>query len=208
MRRTSVVLGVLLVFATACARTVAPLPPAPTPVPTAMPRVEFPRDAAPHDVLTEWWYVTGHLRSGVDGHQYGFEFTIFQVRRQNAPTGYLAHYAVSDIDAQQFSHQARVAQGEPRTSLPLDVAGWTLSSDGGADMIAAAMQAAPGADVPYALRLRLVDQKPPALHHGGFIDYGPAGGSYYYSRTRIDVQGELARVVIRAARRPIVDEAT
>ena len=50
-----------------------------------------------------------------------------------------------------------------------------------------------GAEVPYAISLRLIDQKPPALHHGGFIDYGPSGGSYYYSRTRIEVHGQLTR---------------
>ena len=36
---------------------------------------------------------------------------MFQARRQGAPTGYLAHFAVSDIGGQRFSHQARVAQG-------------------------------------------------------------------------------------------------
>lgn len=193
MRRSRALFGVLVLLATACSRTVTPLPPAPTASPTAVPRVEFPRDAGPHDVLTEWWYYTGHLRSEVDARSYGFEFTIFQVRRQNAPTGYLAHYAITDVDGQQFSHQARVSQGEPRTSLPLDVDGWTLSSDGNTETIAAAMQTAAGAEVPYAISLRLIDQKPPALHHGGFIDYGPSGGSYYYSRTRIEVHGQLTR---------------
>ena len=91
MRRANALLGVLVVLATACARPVAPLPPAPTASPTAAPRVDLPRDAAPHDVLTEWGYYTGHLKSDLDGCAYGFGFTIFQVRRQNAPTGYLAH---------------------------------------------------------------------------------------------------------------------
>jgi predicted secreted hydrolase len=36
------------------------------------------------------------------------------------------------------------------------------------------------------------DDKPPALHHGGYIAYAPAiGGSYYYSRTRLAVSGTL-----------------
>src|SRR5205823_11257336 len=41
------------------------------------------------------------------------------------------------------------------------------------------------------MNLRLTDEKAPALHNGGYIEYGPAGGSYYYSRTRIRVSGDL-----------------
>jgi hypothetical protein len=50
----------------------------------------------------------------------------------------------------------------------------------------------PGAQPAYGMQLRLSDQKPPALHNGGYIDYGPAGGSYYYSRTRLAVDGALS----------------
>jgi predicted secreted hydrolase len=196
--------AVLLLLA-ACTRPVAPLPELPTPTQAELAPIALPRDAQPHDVLTEWWYFTGHLASDQDAHQYGFEFTIFQARRQHAPTGYLAHFAVTDINGQRFSHQARIAQGEARAAFPLDVAGWTLSQLGRANQIEATMDAEPGAEQPYALRLTLTDAKPPALHHGGVIDYGPAGRSYYYSRTRLDAQGELgaadgvARAVIGEA---------
>ena len=184
---------VLLVFAAACSRPVAPLPEVARPEPTPVPALVLPLDAGPHDALTEWWYYTGHLKSDTDGRAYGFEFTVFQVRRQGAPTGYLAHFAVSDIDGQQFSHRARFRQGDASSALPLNVDGWTLASEGGSDEIEAAMQPAPGADTPFGLRLRLTDEKPPALHHGGYIDCGPAGGSYYYSRTRLAVSGSLDR---------------
>jgi predicted secreted hydrolase len=150
----------------------------------------MPKDAGPHDALTEWWYYTGHLTSA-QGQKYGFEFVIFQVRRQNAPTGYLAHFAVSDIQAQRFSHQMRFVQSTAATGFPLDVGGWTLSRDGSTDMIQAAMDAGPGADPPFVANLQLTDEKSPALHHGGYIEYGAAGGSYYYSRTRLDVTGQL-----------------
>jgi predicted secreted hydrolase len=53
------------------------------------------------------------------------------------------------------------------------------------------MTAAPGAEQPYGLELRLVDEKPPALHHGGYITYGNEGSSYYYSRTRLAASGLL-----------------
>jgi predicted secreted hydrolase len=67
--------------------------------------------------------------------------------------------------------------------MPLDVQGWRLSLG---DTITATMDDGP------AVSLRLTDEKPPALHHGGYIDEGTAGGSYYYSRTRLSVTGELS----------------
>ncbi len=42
------------------------------------------------------------------------------------------------------------------------------------------------------LDLDLTATKPPALHGGaGWIDFGPAGGSYYYSRTAMDATGSV-----------------
>jgi predicted secreted hydrolase len=154
--------------------------------------VALPRDAAPHDALTEWWYYTGHLQTA-DQREYGFEFTIFQARRQGAPSGYLAHFAISDLAGQTFSHQARFVQlqGEPPTAFPLDVDGWTLNAVGGSDEIVARMSTGQGVNTPFGLHLSVADQKPPALHHGGYIEYGIAGGSYYYSRTRLSVSGTL-----------------
>ncbi|MGI9148395.1 MAG: lipocalin-like domain-containing protein [Chloroflexota bacterium] len=205
---------VALVLSAACARPSSPLPAAPAPSPTLAQPIALPRDGGPHDALTEWWYFTGHLQSDQDGSLYGFEFTIFQAQRQGSPTGYLAHFAVSDIGGQRFSHQARTAQTETggppshaaalqpdgvtsaepsRAVFPLDVGGWRLSTDGGTDSIVADMQAGPGADPPFGVQLQLVDEKPPALHNGGYIEYGIPGGSYYYSRTRLNVRGQLSQ---------------
>jgi predicted secreted hydrolase len=156
--------------------------------------VSLPRDAGPHDALTEWWYFTGHLRSAVDGHEYGFEYTVFQARRQAAPAGYLAHFAITDVDGQTFSHQARfvqVAADAAPSAFPLSVDGWTLATLNGSDTIEAVMAPGPGVAAPYGLSLSLKDEKPAALHHGGYIEYGIAGGSYYYSRTRLSVSGTL-----------------
>jgi predicted secreted hydrolase len=190
MRRTNWAFLALLVVAVGCSRPVAPLPDAPATSPPPPSPITFPRDALPHDALTEWWYFTGHL-SAADGRNYGFEYTVFQVRRQGLSTGYLAHFAVSDIGGQRFSHQSRFAQGDALSEFPLDVDGWRLATDGASDVIQAGMDSAPGADPAFAVNLRLTDEKPPALHHGGYIDEGTAGGSYYYSRTRLGVSGTL-----------------
>ena len=190
-RRAHVLLVVALFLAAACGGTAAPLPAAPTPSATPPPPVVFPRDAGPHDVLTEWWYYTGHLRTADGAQRYGFEFTIFQVRRAGERAGYLAHFAVSDLSRQRFSHQAHVMSIAPRSAFPLDVQGWRLDTDTRTDTIRAQMDPGPGVVAPYGVDLSLTSTKPPALHHGGYIDYGEAGGSYYYSRTRLAVSGEV-----------------
>jgi predicted secreted hydrolase len=176
MRRASGALVAALLLLSACARPVAPLPAAPTPAPATPESVTFPRDALPHDVLTEWWYFTGHL-----SNDYGFEFTVFQARRHDAPGGYLAHFALSDVAGQRFRHEVRFTQAAPTAAFPLRIDGWTL----GAHALEATMMDG------SALRLRVIDEKPPALHNGGFIDLGAGGGSYYYSRTRLAVSGDL-----------------
>jgi predicted secreted hydrolase len=52
-------------------------------------------------------------------------------------------------------------------------------------------EAQPGGET-ATLRLDLRSTKPAALHdRDGWIDFGGAGGSYYYSRTRMTVAGEL-----------------
>jgi lysophospholipase L1-like esterase len=53
------------------------------PTPAAAARVSLPRDEAPHDAPTEWWYYTGHLRAD-DGARFGFQSVLFRVRRGGA----------------------------------------------------------------------------------------------------------------------------
>src|SRR5690606_32150881 len=70
--------------------------------------------------------------------------------------------------------------------IDLSVGDWTMRGSNGRDRLRAAM---PG----YAFDLQLTAQKPPALHNKiGYISFGPAGDSYYYSRTRMAVHGTLS----------------
>jgi predicted secreted hydrolase len=185
-------LSCALALLAGCVPPAEPLPEVPLPTATPAPPVVFPRDAAPHDALTEWWYYTGHL-TAADNHAYGFEFVIFQVRRQDAPAAYLAHFAVSDIDGQAFSHQARFGSSAAAASdFPLNIGGWALDHRGDVDTIQAAMSPGEGVASPFTLQLRLQDAKTPALHNGGYLVYPPFGGSYYYSRTRLSASGSLA----------------
>uniref|UniRef100_A0A7C1XHT7 AttH domain-containing protein n=1 Tax=Thermomicrobium roseum TaxID=500 RepID=A0A7C1XHT7_THERO len=155
-------------------------PPAPQPV-------EFPRDFGSHDVLTEWWYYTGHLTSAL--HQrFGFEFVVFQVQRFGYPVVYAAHAAVTVVDRQTFHWDERVAalpQRQATWPLELVIADWRLFSDGQQDRLEAQAR-------DFAFSLELQSQRSPILHDGdGYFSWAPETGSYYYSRTRLLASGTL-----------------
>lgn len=180
----------LLTLVLGCARAVSPpLEPvrAPNPTPTPLRPITFPLDDGPHDNLTEWWYYTGHLFDP-DGGLYGFEFVIFQVIRGDYPVAYVAHAAVTDGPRGRFWHDQRARLGtlvRGTEGAALEVDGWTLRAANGRDAI--------GVRTPiYSFDLRLESVKPPVLHGPqGYVDFGPVGGSYYYSRTRMLVSGTL-----------------
>jgi predicted secreted hydrolase len=67
----------------------------------------------------------------------------------------------------------------------------------GRDQLAASLSPAEAAAAGVAgglgLQLQLIALKPPTLQDGdGWIDFGAAGGSYYYSRTRLAATGQLS----------------
>jgi predicted secreted hydrolase len=200
------------------APSVAPRTPAPVAVADPLP-VVLPRDDGPHDRLTEWWYYTGHLRA-TDGTHYGFEFVIFRAERGRFPTSWVSHLAVTDETGDRFLYSQRLEVNPAVDGSPRDAAGvplgfdlsitgadpsqpatagrpaWTMSGANGADRLRAdlaaeeaAMAGSPGG---LGLDLTLAATKPPALHdHDGWIDFGPAGSSYYYSRTAMTAAGTL-----------------
>jgi len=191
-----------------------------SPGPVADPApIELPRDDGPHDRLTEWWYYTGHLRTRA-GDRYGFEYVIFRAERGAFPTSWVSHLAVTDETGDRFLYAQRLEIGSaadrsPRTAdgtptgFDLAIAGldptapssevrsaWTMQGSGGDDRLAATLSAVEAADAGspdgLGLELRLRSTKPAALHDGdGWIDFGPAGGSYYYSRTAMTAAGTL-----------------
>src|SRR5579884_3251520 len=128
-----------------------PLPPAPpTPSPTPLPPLRLPQDEAPHNVLNEWWYYTGHLQ-GKDAsghtHTYGFELTFFQFLRGDLAPVYVGHYAVSDLTASHYQSASHTAS-EPNTVIPngasttgfhLAIDDWTMQGLNGHDQLHAAM---------------------------------------------------------------------
>ncbi|MEX2010862.1 MAG: lipocalin family protein [Chloroflexota bacterium] len=185
-------------------RTVPTPPPKASPVVVADPQpVEFPRDDAPHDRLTEWWYYTGHLRDAV-GRNWGFEFVIFRAERGRFPVTWASHLALTDEAGGRFTYAQRSEIGPQVDRSPADGFDFTLAGGGptpwamrghdGVDQLNAQAEASETAGDPASVGLHLALQAEtgPALHDGdGWIDFGAAGSSYYYSRTRMAATGTL-----------------
>jgi predicted secreted hydrolase len=156
----------------------------PVPTPTLAP-IRLPADDRPHDDLTEWWYYTGHL-TGDSGAAYGFEVVFFQIERANVPVVYAAHAAITDHARGEFHYGEQTwTRDRPPAAFDLADGDWHIAGDGASDRVMATVKN-------YALDLQLTPTKPPVLHgEKGVISFGPVGDSYYYSSTRMTIQGNL-----------------
>ncbi len=189
--------------------------PLPDPQPIVLAGAAGPGDEAPHHRLTEWWYYTGHL-ADADGGRYGFEVVVFRAERGDLPVSWASHLALTDETGHRFLYAQRswIGQGvdvSATMSMPIGFAlamparagtgaatpgapAWSLLGTPDGDRISAGLtdaeaQAAGGS---FALDLALRSSKPAVLHdRDGWIDFGPAGGSYYYSRTRMAADGTV-----------------
>jgi predicted secreted hydrolase len=133
---------------------------------------------------------------------------IFRAERGSFPVTWASHLAITDETGNRFLYAQRTEvgpqvdrhAGEPlRFDLSLaDQTGgqaWQMMGGNGDDGISALARAAdlgPGSDQPFGIDLHLIATKPPALHNThGWIDFGPGGGSYYYSRTSMEARGSV-----------------
>ncbi len=153
--------------------------------------------------------------------RFGFEYVIFRAERGSFPTTWASHLAVTDETRDRFLYSQRLEVGpqvdrSPRAAdgtpqgfdfaltggVPADPTTfgrppWSMAGADGRDELAATLSAteaiAAGSPAGLGLKLGLSQAKPPALHdHDGWIDFGPAGGSYYYSRTSMNATGTVA----------------
>lgn len=211
--------GPILANPTAVPRSPVPATPQPVAIADPLP-VELPRDDGPHDRLTEWWYYTGHLRA-TTGQRLGFEYVIFRAERGDFPTTWASHLAITDETGERFHYGQRLEVGNGVDRSPRDADGtptgfdlsltgldpsdpttfdrpaWSMAGTDGIDRLDATMApdeaVTAGAPGGLGLALDLRATKPAALHDtDGWIDFGPAGGSYYYSRTAMDATGTVA----------------
>jgi predicted secreted hydrolase len=199
------------------APAVAPTPP---PAPTDPIPLAFPRDDGPHGRLTEWWYYTGHLRTE-DGRRFGFEAVVFRAERSAVPVAWASHLALTDEGGGTFHYAQRSEVGPQVDQSPRDAAGvptgfdlrvsglspalvaagappaaerpWQLAGSDGIDRISAALtpEEAAAAGASFGLDLQIAGSRVIPHDDDGFVDFGPAGTSYYYSRMRGEAVGTL-----------------
>ncbi|MEX2548183.1 MAG: lipocalin family protein, partial [Chloroflexota bacterium] len=166
--------------------------------------VVLPRDEAPHDRLTEWWYYTGHLHAD-DGRRFGFEFVIFRAERGSFPVTWASHLALTDenegrfmydqrseigpqvdLDPERFSGYTLAIGGTDDRGVPATAEPWRMLGGNGRDLLQAFTEN-------FGFTLILTATRPGVVPHDGdgWVDFGAAGGSYYYSRTRMTAEGTL-----------------
>ena len=170
--------------------------------------IGFPRDDAPHDRLTEWWYVTGHLATLDGSREFGYEAVIFRAERGAFPVSWASHIALTEkprggrdgtfqyVQRSEIGPQVDIGQqffvppaaafaitgADPLNPATFNNTPWVMNVglDGGMQISA------------EWLALQLAAPAAPVLHdNDGWIDFADAGGSYYYSRTRMPTQGKI-----------------
>jgi predicted secreted hydrolase len=112
---------------------------------------------------------------------------------QSAGAGAGFGLAIGGLDpGRNAANTPSARPGSPSPGLPRPGEGpspgpWLMGGVDGLDRLVADSAAAD-----FGLALELQPVRPPVLHdRDGWVDFGPAGGSYYYSRTRMAAGGTL-----------------
>ena len=198
--------------------TAAPSAPA-DPLPVVLPRDDGPHDRLTEWwYYTGHLTAEGPFASPVR-RTFGFEFVIFRAERGSFPTTWASHLALTDEVGRRFHYAQRLEVGDAVDHSPSSADGtptgfdfrltgvdptdpttlgrepWSMAGSDGIDRLRAAtggVEADAQGSPPFDLDLKLTSRKPAALHDGdGWIDFGPGGGSYYYSRTSMTASGSL-----------------
>ena len=180
---------------------------APVPYPVVKPGITlaFPRDHGAHPQFrTEWWYVTGWLRTA-DGADLGFQVTFFRTRPPVDPANpsrfaagqvLFAHAALSDPKIGRLLHGERSARagfglaGAATGDADVTIRDWRLRRS--ADGRWTTQVVAPD----FALALAFAPTQPPLPQgQGGYSRKGPQpeAASYYYSIPHLTVSGTVRR---------------
>ena len=164
--------------------------------------LSFPRDHGAHeDFRIEWWYYTGNLQT-TEGRRFGYQLTFFRTGLRKNPENpsrwtvrdlYTAHFAVSDIEAQQHyraqrNGRAGIGQAGAETKrLQVWNGDWRVELEDGQHELVAGSD-----DVSIDLTMR--PSKPLVLHgDAGLSQKGasPGNASYYYSFPRLATAGSI-----------------
>ncbi len=164
---------------------------------------QFPRDHGQHpEFRTEWWYFTGNLASQ-EGRRFGYQLTFFRTALLPEPVwrasrwafrdAYIAHFALTDVEAEKFHHDQRVARGALNLahavfdSLKAHVGDWSMTGGNGGMQLKAESSFG-------SISFSLDHDRPPVLHgQNGLVRRGQQAGeaSYYYSLPDLRTIGTL-----------------
>lgn len=181
--------------------TATAIPPTSTPTPTAIPAtstpeptptstpvvplVSLPEDEAPHETPVEWWYFNGFLWDE-DGREFSFHYVTFQSATLELGTPHLLHATLGDHAGGQHyaGERPTLAVLDPDApSVDIDADGWVMRGDGEGY----ALRFELGGN---SLELEAVSTRDVVLHDStGLVNLGAAGDTYYYSRTRMQLDG-------------------
>jgi hypothetical protein len=177
------------------------------PLPVVLPRDDGPHDRLT-EWWYYTGHLRGVAADGTK-RSFGFEYVIFRAERGSFPTTWASHLAVTDETGDRFVYGQRLEVGpqvdrstrdadgtprgfglsltglDPADATTFDRPPWTMTGYDGQDDLGASLSTAEataaGSPGGLGLTLRLDATKPPALHdRDGWIDFGPAGSSYYY----------------------------
>jgi predicted secreted hydrolase len=188
------------------------------PLPVVLPRDDGPHDRLT-EWWYYTGHLDGTAAGG-SRRELGFEYVMFRAERGRFPTTWASHLAITDETGDRFLYGQRLEIGEGVDRSPRDAEGtpsgfdlslsgvdptdpstferpaWTMAGANGMDRLEASLSPAEaeaaGSAGGLGLALDLSTTKPAAFHdRDGWIDFGPAGGSYYYSRTAMDASGTV-----------------
>jgi predicted secreted hydrolase len=161
--------------------------------------LRFPDDEGFHpDELIEWWYINGHARGMVTGHDYSFMVAYFY-----EPVSWVDGFRIFSVCDETTG--VYITQTRPciypvldtdRLNLCCNIVGgnietFTNDTNAGGDLIPFdyLLQVLSDSDT---LNIRCSAQKPPLIvADSGFLYQGATGYSYYYSITDLLISGTL-----------------
>lgn len=165
---------------------------------------EFPRDHAAHpEFRSEWWYFTGHLKDSEE-RPFGFQLTLFRFELAahtppsasawRSPRVLLGHFAITDIDGQQFHAYERLSRALPEIAGVSTMApaiwldDWRIEYDAVTGWHLHATQQGQGMDLKLDETSAVVLQGDAGLSRKSAA---PGNASYYYSIPRLAARGTL-----------------
>ncbi|MBY5345762.1 lipocalin-like domain-containing protein [Rhizobium leguminosarum] len=167
-------------------------------------RLSFPADHGAHpDYRIEWWYVTANLK-GVDGKQYGAQWTLFRSALAPGdeagfadPQAWIGHAAITTQGHQYVAERlgrGGVGQaGVQATPFQAWIDDWRMQGTvrTGSDAYSTLLVSASGPDFSYTLDLRA--NGPLVLQGDNGFSVKSANGqaSYYYSQPFYEVAGTI-----------------